>query len=46
MAIVLVTHDEKLAARCRRQVRVKDGRIVDSADMAFVAPSIVGAAGS
>ena len=46
MAIVLVTHDEKLAARCRRQVRVKDGRIVESADMAFVAPSIVGAAGS
>jgi predicted ABC-type transport system involved in lysophospholipase L1 biosynthesis ATPase subunit len=46
MAIVLVTHDEKLAARCRRQIRIKDGHIVESADMTFVAPSIVGAAGS
>jgi ABC-type lipoprotein export system ATPase subunit len=46
MAIVLVTHDENLAARCRRQIRIKDGHIVESAGMAFVAPSIVGAAGS
>jgi predicted ABC-type transport system involved in lysophospholipase L1 biosynthesis ATPase subunit len=46
MAIALVTHDEKLAARCRRQIRIKDGHIVESADTAFVAPSIVGAAGS
>jgi predicted ABC-type transport system involved in lysophospholipase L1 biosynthesis ATPase subunit len=46
MAIVLVTHDEKLAARCRRQIRIKDGHIVDSASTALVAPSIVGAAGS
>jgi predicted ABC-type transport system involved in lysophospholipase L1 biosynthesis ATPase subunit len=46
MAIVLVTHDEKLAARCRRQIRIKDGHIVESADMTFAAPSIVGAAGS
>jgi putative ABC transport system ATP-binding protein len=46
MAIVLVTHDEQLAGRCRRQIRIKDGHIVESAGMAFVAPSIVGAAGS
>ena len=45
-AIVLVTHDETLAARCRRQIRVKDGRIVESAGTVLVAPSIVGAAGS
>ncbi len=45
-AIVLVTHDETLAARCRRQIRVKDGHIVEGAGTALVAPSIVGAAGS
>jgi predicted ABC-type transport system involved in lysophospholipase L1 biosynthesis ATPase subunit len=45
MAIVLVTHDETLAARCRRQIRVKDGHIVDGASAALIAPSIVGAAG-
>ena len=46
MAIVLVTHDEMLAARCRRQIRVKDGQIVEGAGKAVIAPSIVGAAGS
>ena len=29
MTLVLVTHDEKLAARCPRQVRMKDGVIVE-----------------
>src|SRR5260370_1075375 len=29
MTLVLVTHDEKLAARCPRQVRIKDGVIVE-----------------
>jgi putative ABC transport system ATP-binding protein len=29
MTLVLVTHDEKLAARCPRQVHIKDGVIVD-----------------
>jgi predicted ABC-type transport system involved in lysophospholipase L1 biosynthesis ATPase subunit len=29
MTIVLVTHDETLAARCQRRVRIKDGRIVE-----------------
>jgi predicted ABC-type transport system involved in lysophospholipase L1 biosynthesis ATPase subunit len=46
MAIVLVTHDEELAARCRRRIRIKDGRIVDTVDNTLVAPSIVGEAAS
>jgi putative ABC transport system ATP-binding protein len=29
MTLVLVTHDEKLAARCPRQVHIKDGVIVE-----------------
>jgi len=29
MTLVLVTHDEKLAARCRRCVRIRDGAVVD-----------------
>jgi putative ABC transport system ATP-binding protein len=28
-ALVLVTHDESLAARCRRRVTIKDGRVID-----------------
>jgi putative ABC transport system ATP-binding protein len=28
-ALVLATHDESLAMRCRRRVTIKDGRIVD-----------------
>ena len=28
-ALVLATHDESLAVRCRRRVMIKDGRIVD-----------------
>jgi putative ABC transport system ATP-binding protein len=27
--LVLVTHDESLARRCRRQIRIRDGQIVD-----------------
>jgi predicted ABC-type transport system involved in lysophospholipase L1 biosynthesis ATPase subunit len=46
VAIVLVTHDEELAARCRRLVRIKDGRIVETVDKALLAPSIVGEAAS
>ena len=30
--LVLVTHDADLAARCGRQVRIEDGRIVNDAD--------------
>jgi len=46
VTIVLVTHDESLAARCGRRVRIKDGRIVETVDSAVVAPSIVGEAAS
>lgn len=28
--LIIVTHDEELAERCQRTVRIKDGRIVDS----------------
>jgi putative ABC transport system ATP-binding protein len=36
MTLVLVTHDNSLAARCSRQVRVRSGEIVeDSADRAL-----------
>lgn len=31
--LVLVTHDDALARRCRRQVRVKDGRIVEDQEV-------------
>jgi putative ABC transport system ATP-binding protein len=30
MTLVLVTHDQALAARCRRRVRIKDGTIVEN----------------
>jgi len=46
VTIVLVTHDERLAARCRRRIHIKDGRIVETVDKALVAPSIVGEAAS
>jgi putative ABC transport system ATP-binding protein len=40
MTIVLVTHNESLAARCPRLVRIKDGRIVEDVHNTIVAPSI------
>jgi predicted ABC-type transport system involved in lysophospholipase L1 biosynthesis ATPase subunit len=46
MTIVLVTHDESLAARCERRVRIKDGKIVETVDNEFVAHSLVGEAAS
>ena len=30
ITLVVVTHDEDLAARCDRRVLVRDGRVVDS----------------
>lgn len=30
ITLIIVTHDEELAARCDRQIRVKDGLIIDS----------------
>jgi predicted ABC-type transport system involved in lysophospholipase L1 biosynthesis ATPase subunit len=29
LTLLLVTHDERVAARCSRVVRMKDGRVVD-----------------
>ncbi len=40
MTIVLVTHDETLAARCARQVRVRDGSIVEDSGGTVVTPSV------
>jgi predicted ABC-type transport system involved in lysophospholipase L1 biosynthesis ATPase subunit len=38
MTTVLVTHDETLAARCGRRVRIRDGHIVE--DSAAIAPPL------
>ena len=46
MTIVLVTHDDALAARCARRVRIKDGWIVENVYPTSVAPSIVSEAAS
>jgi len=40
MTIVLVTHDETLAARCARQVRIKDGAIIEDTGRTVVTPSV------
>ena len=36
MTLVLVTHDEHLAARCRRCVRIRDGEVADDRVLAAV----------
>jgi putative ABC transport system ATP-binding protein len=36
MTLVLVTHDEHLAARCRRCVRIRDGEVADDRVLATV----------
>jgi putative ABC transport system ATP-binding protein len=41
MALILVTHDEALAARCDRQIRLRDGAIVDDKLQTLIAGSIV-----
>jgi putative ABC transport system ATP-binding protein len=37
MTLVLVTHDEHLAARCRRCVRIRDGKVADDRVLAGAA---------
>ena len=45
MTLVLVTHDESLAARCRRCVRVRDGKIAeDRVQLPALAPQGIEAA--
>jgi putative ABC transport system ATP-binding protein len=41
MALILVTHDETLAARCNRQIRLRDGAIVDEKLQTLIAGTIV-----
>jgi putative ABC transport system ATP-binding protein len=40
MTLILVTHDDALAARCSRQVRIRDGVIVDNTNQAITSVSI------
>jgi putative ABC transport system ATP-binding protein len=34
ITLIVVTHDEELAARCDRQIHIRDGRIVTEAEVA------------
>jgi putative ABC transport system ATP-binding protein len=40
MALVLATHDENLARRCRRRVTIRDGRIVEDSSAQLAAVEI------
>jgi putative ABC transport system ATP-binding protein len=40
MALVIATHDENLAGRCRRRVTISDGRIVDDSSAPLAAVEI------
>jgi putative ABC transport system ATP-binding protein len=42
MTLVLVTHDDALAARCTRRVRIRDGVIVDDTSQATALPRAIG----
>jgi putative ABC transport system ATP-binding protein len=41
MALVLVTHNESLAARCDRQIRLRDGSVVEDTLRSLIAGAIV-----
>jgi len=45
-ALVLVTHDEALAARCTRRLRIKDGRVAETVVNFAPAPSDIGESAS
>jgi predicted ABC-type transport system involved in lysophospholipase L1 biosynthesis ATPase subunit len=41
MTLVLITHDEMLAARCDRQVRLRDGSVVEDTLRTLIAGTVV-----
>jgi putative ABC transport system ATP-binding protein len=40
MTLILVTHDEALAARCDRQIRLRDGSVVEDTLRTLIAGTI------
>ncbi len=40
MTLILVTHDDTLAARCTRQIRLRDGAVVEDTLRALIAGTI------